>query len=159
MVNIRVVKISDWKKLKRLLLEITSEVPPVALELEPLVYEGEEWIAQFPRGDFGLFVVAEEKDTIIGFCYVAVPKFYKPVAYIGMAIAREYRRKGLGSQMFYHVAEWATKKQLQYLIADVWNWNLKSLAFFESLGFIEKDRFKDKFKGKEQEKVRLVKRL
>ena len=55
--------------------------------------------------------------------------------------------------MFYHVAEWVSARHLEYIIADVWSWNLHSLNFFKELGFIEKSRFQDKFKGKEEEKV------
>lgn len=159
MIEIREVKIKDWGKLKELLLRIIQEIPPVALELEPIVYESKEWLVRFPSGDSGHFLVVEENGKIIGFGYLAVPKFYKPVAYIGMAIAKERRREGLGSRLFYQLAEWAVAQKLQYIIADIWSWNLKSLKFFESLGFVEKSRFNDRFKGEEKEKVRLVKRV
>lgn len=159
MINIRKAHVDDWEKLQDLLKELVSENPPVALELEPLIMKGRQWIATFPTGESGHFIVAEEGKRIIGFCYLAVPKFYKPVAYIGIVVAKEYRKKEIGSMMFYHVAEWAAEQHLQYIIADIWSWNLKALKFFEKLGFIEKTRFKDKFRAVEEEKVRLVKKL
>lgn len=159
MIKIRKVKVEDTEKLRGLLISLVNENPPVALELEPLIMKGRQWIASFPKGESGHFIVAEDKNKIVAFCYLAIPKFYRPVAYIGVAIEKEYRLKGIGSRMFYHVAEWAAAQRLEYIIADVWHWNLKSLKFFENLGFVEKTRFKDKFKGKEEEKVRLVKRL
>jgi len=159
MVKIRKVKISDWEELKRLLEGVVNEIPPVALELEPLIMKGSRWLADFPKGEAGLFVVAEDKGKIVGFCYLAIPKFYRPVAYIGVVVAKDHRKKDIASQMFYHVAEWAAAQHLEYIIADIWNWNLKSLKFFEKMDFIEKTRFMDKFKGEEEEKVRLVKKL
>ena len=159
MLKIRQVKVDDWEKLKDLLISLVDEKPPVALELEPLIMKGREWIASFPSRESGFFIVAEDGHRIIGFCYLAVPKFYKPVAYIGIAVDREHRKKDIGSQMFYHVAEWASAHHLSYIIADVWWWNFKVIEFFEKLGFVEKERFKDKFKGKEEEKIRLVKKL
>jgi len=126
---------------------------------EPLVMKSREWIAQFPKGDQGYFLIAEVEGKVVGFCYLAVPTFYKPIAYIGVAVEKKYRRKNLGSQMFYNAAQWAASKHLQYIIADIWNWNIKSLKFFENLGFREKTRFLDKFKGEQKEKVRLIKRV
>jgi RimJ/RimL family protein N-acetyltransferase len=159
MVKIREVNISDWDDLRGLLEYLVHERPPVALELEPLLQKGEEWIRQFPKGNLGYFVVAETKGTIVGFCYVAVPQFYKPVAYIGIAVAKSHRGNDIGSMLFYEVASWAAIARLQYLIADIWNWNHKSLKFFEKLGFVEKEKFSAKFKGKDEDKIRLVKKL
>lgn len=159
MITLREVTVNDAEKIKELLVRLVNEKPPVAIELEPLIMKGKQWIASFPTGESGHFIIAEINEEIVGFCYLAVPKFYKPIAYIGVAVDKHYRRKDLGSQLFYHVAEWASAQHLEYVIADVWSWNIKSLKFFEKLGFIEKTRFKDKFRGAEQDKVRLVKKL
>ena len=159
MVKIRKVKIEDWEELRRLLINVVNETPPVALELEPLIMKGKRWIADFPGEDAGIFIVAEIKKKIVGFCYLAVPKFYRPVAYIGLVVAKKYRKKDIGSQLFYHVAEWASSQHLESIIADVWSWNLKSLKFFEKMDFIEKTRFFDKFKGTDEEKIRLVRKI
>lgn len=159
MIKIRTVKVSDWEEIKGLLESVVHEIPPVAIELEPLIMKGKRWLRDFPTGEAGTFVVADVNNKIVAFCYLAVPKFYRPVAYIGVVVAKEHRKGDIGSQLFYHVAEWAASQHLEYIIADVWSWNLKSLKFFEKLDFIEKTRFKDKFKGGEEEKVRLVKKL
>jgi RimJ/RimL family protein N-acetyltransferase len=159
MVKIRKVNISDWDNLRGLLEYLVNERPPVALELEPLIHKGEDWIRQFPRGKLGYFVVAEDKDKIIGFCYLAVPQFYKPIAYIGVAVVKSERHRDIGTMLFYEVASWAAVEHLQYIFADIWEWNVSSIRFFEKLGFVEKERFKDKFKDEEKDKVRLVKRL
>jgi RimJ/RimL family protein N-acetyltransferase len=158
-INIREVRIEDSVKLIELLVSLTQEKPPVALELEPLIMKGIRWIEPFLDQKAGFFVVAEDDDKIIGFCYLAIPKWYKPIAYIAIAIKDDYRRKDISSQMFYHVAEWASEKHLSYIIADIWSWNSKSLNFFRKLGFREKSRFEEKFKGIEKEKVRMVMQL
>jgi len=145
--NIREARISDWEELKKLLVELVNEDPPVALELEPLIMKGSRFLADFPKGEQGYFSVAEEGGKIIGFCYLAVPQFYKPIAYIGVAIEKEQRGKDIGKMMFYHVVGWAEGTNVQYIVADVWDWNMGSIKFFKSLGFTEKERFKDKFKG------------
>jgi RimJ/RimL family protein N-acetyltransferase len=176
--NIREAKVEDWEQLKKLLIDLTNEDPPVAIELEPLIMKGRNWLAEFPKGKSGFFSVAEvkkekdstllisednkdskEKAKIIGFCYLAVPKFYNPVAYIGIALDKDQRRRDIGTEMFYHVAGWAAAENLSYIIADVWSWNSNSIKFFKTLGFVEKQKFEDKFKGKIKLKVRLVKKL
>ena len=159
MIKIREVHVKDWEEIKALLEAVVNEVPPVAVELEPLIMKGRMWLRDFPSGEAGTFVVAEVNNKIVAFCYLAVPKFYRPIAYIGVVVAKEHRKEDIGSQLFYHVAEWATSRHLEYIIADVWHWNLKSLKFFEKMDFIEKTRFKDKFRGTDEEKVRLVKKL
>jgi RimJ/RimL family protein N-acetyltransferase len=156
MIKIREVRIEDTAKLIELLVRLTQEKPPVALELEPLIMKRERWVEPFLNQKIGFFVVAEEDGMIIGFCYVAIPKWYKPVTYIAISVDKDYRRKDIGGQMLYNVAEWAASQHLEYIIADVWDWNLKSLNFFKKHGFIEKSGFQDKFKGKEEEKIRLV---
>jgi RimJ/RimL family protein N-acetyltransferase len=157
--NIREAKVEDWEQLRGLLIRLTSEEPPVAIELEPLIMKGSNWLAEFPRGKSGFFSVAVDDGKIIGFCYLAVPKFYNPVAYIGIALDKEHRRKDIGTEMFYHVAGWASAENLMYIIADVWSWNKNSIKFFKSLEFKEKQKFTDKFKGRLKEKARLVKKL
>jgi RimJ/RimL family protein N-acetyltransferase len=159
MFTVRDITVEDIEKFRELLIRLVNEKPPVALELEPLIMKGKEWIAKFPKGDMGCFIVAEGNDKFIGFCYVAVQKFYNPVAYIGIAVDKEHRRKDIGESMFYHVAEWAAARHLQYIVADVWSWNLSSIRFFKRLGFEAKSRFKEKFKGEEKEKIRLVLKL
>jgi RimJ/RimL family protein N-acetyltransferase len=159
MTKIREVKLDDWDRLKDLLTSLIQEKPPVALELEPLIMKGDEWIKQFPRGNLGYFVVALEGRHIVGFCYLAVPSYYKPTAYIGVGIEKKQRRHGLATQLFYEVAQWAVSKKLQYIIADIWSWNARSNKFFSHLGFVERSRFEEKFKGEEKVKVRLVKEL
>jgi GNAT superfamily N-acetyltransferase len=159
MVNVRNIRVEDWDNLKDMLQDLVKERPPVALELEPLINKGDEWIAQFPRGDLGKFLVAEHKGKIIGFCYLAVPHFYKPMCYIGIAVRKAYRKKDIGTQLFYEAASWAVSKHLQYIIADVWDWNTNSVRFFTGLRFVERDSFQEKFKGEESTKIRLVKKL
>jgi RimJ/RimL family protein N-acetyltransferase len=159
MLKIREVNISDWDDLRGLLEYVVHEKPPVALELKPLLHKGEEWLRKFPRGDAGYFVVAENNGKIVGFCYLAVPQFYKPIAYIGIIVAKSERRSNIGTMLFYEVASWAATERLQYIIADVWSWNVKSIKFFENLGFTEKERFKDKFEGEQRDKVRLIKKI
>jgi len=160
MITIRKANVGDWRKLRDLLKEVVAEKPPVALELEPLIQKEDRWLAEFPTKDQGRFIIAEKEDgEIIAFAYLAAPIFYQAVAYIGIVVKKQYRRKNLGGRLFYNLAGWATTKNFTYIIADIWAWNLKSLKFFENLGFKEKTRFSDKFKGEEREKVRLVKRV
>jgi RimJ/RimL family protein N-acetyltransferase len=159
MIEVREVTVQDAESVTALLTRLVHEKPPVALELEPLIMKGRAWIADFPTGNMGIFVVAAEQDTIIGFCYMAVPKFYKPVAYIGIAVDKNYRRHNIGQRMFYHAAEWASTQQIQYIIADVWSWNTKSVQFFERLGFVFKESFRDNYKGQDKVKARLILKL
>jgi RimJ/RimL family protein N-acetyltransferase len=157
--NLRHIETGDWAELRRMLERMAEETPPVALELEPLLFKTEQWIRSFPMEEQGIFIVCEENDEIIGFCYLVVPKFYRPVAYIGIAVDKEHRKMDIGTQMFYHVLEWAASQHLSFIISDVWSWNKASILYFTRLGFEETTRFEDKFKGKQKEKIRLVKKV
>ena len=111
------------------------------------------------RAAFSNVCKAPSSNRRLASAYLAAPVFYQAVAYIGIVVKKEYRRRNIGSRLFYKLTEWAASKNLMYIIADIWSWNLKSLKFFENLEFKEKSRFIDKFKDEKREKVRLIKRI
>jgi len=158
---VRNVGIADWARLVRLLKQLIHEKPPVALELEPLLFRTEEWIERFPGEDSGIFVVAENitENNIVGFCYLAKPSYRLAEAFIGIAVDKAYRRQNVGSMLFFRVAEWAARANLRLIITDVWDWNNESLDFFKKHGFRETEHFDAKFRGETRGKVRLVKEI
>jgi len=160
-ISIRNVKEKDWAKVLHLLETLVHENPPVALELEALLLRTEEWIRNFPQETQGIFVVAEQtiEQNIIGFCYLAQPNFKYGEAFIGIAVGKAFRDNNIASQMFYRVAEWASGTGINYIFADIWEWNNSSIKFFESLDFKEIERFDDKFRGEIKTKVRLIKAI
>lgn len=154
--EIRNVRTNDLKGIHKLLEDLIKERPPVALELEGLLTKDKKWLKSFPRGSSGVFLVAEYKGEIIGFCYVAIPKFRILTGFVGIAVDKNHRKGGLGTKILQQVIDWAEISRLKYVIADTWNWNKGAQKFFQKNSFKKMGVFEDKFKGKIKKKVRLI---
>lgn len=139
----------------------------MAIELEWALRDKgswEKWFSHFfdpvviQRG-LGSFFLANEEESVIGFCYCAVRKWRIPIGTIGLAVHRNYRRRKAGTALVRRVTDWAKSAKLRALVGDVWSPNVASQAFFGANGFLEENRWVEDFKGKPREKIRFVKFL
>jgi RimJ/RimL family protein N-acetyltransferase len=59
---------------------------------------------------------------------------------IGMAIAREWRGRGVGSALLVAAIEWAREQKLHKLSLSVWPHNAAAIALYRKYGFVEEGR-------------------
>ncbi len=59
---------------------------------------------------------------------------------IGMAVAREWRGRGVGSALMTAAIEWARERGLHKLSLSVWPHNAAAIALYRKHGFVEEGR-------------------
>jgi ribosomal protein S18 acetylase RimI-like enzyme len=59
---------------------------------------------------------------------------------IGMAVAREWRGRGVGSALLAAAIEWARERSLHKLSLSVFAHNAAAIALYRKLGFVEEGR-------------------
>jgi ribosomal protein S18 acetylase RimI-like enzyme len=59
---------------------------------------------------------------------------------IGMAVAREWRGRGVGSALMVAAIEWARQRGLHKLSLSVWPHNAAAIALYRKYGFVEEGR-------------------
>ena len=85
----------------------------------------------------GMFV-ASAGDEIIG--WIDVDRSYHGYGEIGMAIAREWRRRGVGSALLEAAIAWARECGLHKLSLSVFPHNTAGIALYRKHGFVEEGR-------------------
>ena len=83
-------------------------------------------------------IVAVAAGEVIGSIHVAASGH--GYGEIGMAIAREWRGRGVGSALMEAAIEWARAKGLHKLSLDVFAHNAAGLALYRKYGFVEEGR-------------------
>jgi len=82
-----------------------------------------------------IFLVAKDKDKIIGFCIVAVHLPTLKATIENRFVLPEYRGKGVASQMNKVSEEILVKKGIKYICAFVEDDNIASAKMLENQGF------------------------
>jgi RimJ/RimL family protein N-acetyltransferase len=83
-------------------------------------------------------IVAVVDDEVIGSIHVATSGH--GFGEIGMAIAREWRGRGVGSALMAAAIEWARERGLHKLSLGVFAHNAAGLALYRKFGFVEEGR-------------------
>jgi uncharacterized protein len=94
--------------------------------------------------NFGFFLAIDlSKNKVVGFSNILrnitkekkynIQNFFE----IGIAVEKEYRRKGIGTMLLKHVLENAKKLKIEKVFVDIHKDNLVSIAFFKKNGFKE----------------------
>jgi ribosomal protein S18 acetylase RimI-like enzyme len=83
-------------------------------------------------------IVAVAGDAVIGSIHVGVSGH--GYGEIGMAIAREWRGRGVGSALMEAAIEWARERGLHKLSLGVFAHNAAGLALYRKYGFVEEGR-------------------
>lgn len=85
-----------------------------------------------------LFLVAEIDGKIIGNCAVGLisnNKRYLHRASMGIAICKDYWKKGIGSKMMTECIEWCREKGLEQLELEIVTENSRAIPVYEKFGF------------------------
>ena len=91
-------------------------------------------------------ILARENEDYIGFITVSTRIDYvegatsSPVGYIeGIFVKPDYRKTGIGRQLYQLGEQWCLKKGCQQMGSDAYAWNKQSHEFHKRLGFDEED--------------------
>ena len=106
-------------------------------------------ILQFIEAPDADFLLAEQEGTVVGFALVVyagwTPEFscVLPHRYAGLydlVVAREHRRRGIGSALLGAAKRWARDRRLEYLELGVLSQNSAAIHLYESHDFVEARR-------------------
>ena len=109
----------------------------------------EEPLLQYIQAADADFLLAVQDGVTVGFALVVyagwTPSFscVLPHRYAGLydlVVAREYRRKGVGSALLAAAKQWARDRRLEYLELNVLAQNETAIALYEAHDFVEASR-------------------
>lgn len=80
------------------------------------------------------FIALKIKDEIIAVATIATDRGWGYVS--NVIVSREYRRRGIASQLMLHLARWAKKHQTKSMFMQVLAHNEPALRLYDTLGFM-----------------------
>jgi RimJ/RimL family protein N-acetyltransferase len=83
-------------------------------------------------------LVAVAEGEIVGSLHVQASRF--GFGEIGMAVAREWRGRGVGTALMVAAIEWAHERGLHKLSLSVFPHNAAAIALYRKFGFVEEGR-------------------
>jgi len=86
------------------------------------------------RGD--CFLVAEEDSEIRGYLDMSVQSWHLTGWVNHLAVARDYRRQGIGTALLKRAAEWARQQGLRRLMLEIQTKNYPAIRFCQKNGFV-----------------------
>ncbi|MFC2023549.1 GNAT family N-acetyltransferase [Chloroflexota bacterium] len=99
---------------------------PYPRDLEQLV---EDW--QRAEG----FMVAEVDGEIRGYVDLVTQRWQQLGWVSNLAVDRDYRRRGIGTELIQHARQWAWEQDLHTLSVETTTKNYPALSFYQKLGF------------------------
>jgi GNAT superfamily N-acetyltransferase len=100
-----------------------------------------EWVAESVVEEDRLLLVAEAEDTVVGFLHGLLKDAPSPMAprlnghVTDLAVAEEFRRNGVGSQLVTAAQEWFKKRGANGLTVNVAVRNSNGRSFWGNMGF------------------------
>jgi RimJ/RimL family protein N-acetyltransferase len=82
--------------------------------------------------------VADAAGEVVGSLHLEPSRF--GFGEIGMAVAREWRGRGVGSALLAAAIEWARQRELHKLSLSVFPHNAAAIALYRKFGFVEEGR-------------------
>jgi ribosomal protein S18 acetylase RimI-like enzyme len=131
-VVVRLARDEDRLSLATLIARVAEERDGIATE-PPIDVEAR---AASWRFDGTLVAVADT--AIVGMLDVVESRF--GYGRIGMAVARDWRGRGVGSALLAGGIEWARDRGLHKLVLDVFPHNTAAIALYRKFGFVEEGR-------------------
>jgi len=129
---VRPAREEDRLPLARLFAAIAEERNGIATE-PPVDVE-----ARATSWDLEGTLVAVDGDEILGFVHVQPSRH--GFGELGMAVARERRGQGVGSELLAAAIEWARANGLHKLSLGVFAHNATAIALYRKFGFVEEGR-------------------
>jgi ribosomal protein S18 acetylase RimI-like enzyme len=95
-------------------------------------------LTSIEEGTSGVFVAARE-DLVVGSLSVQVQH---SVGSLGMMVARQHRRQGIGGRLLDEGLRWARASRLHKVDLGVWPHNAPAIALYRSRGFTIEGRLR-----------------
>src|SRR4051794_17326622 len=131
--EVRPARAADARDLAELIAAVAEERLYIATEPPVDVDELSKRLAQHLDG----FFVAVAEDRVVG--QVAIwPK--EGVGSLAMVVARDARRRGIGSALLRAAIDWARLQRLHKLELDVFPHNEGAIELYRKFGFVEEGR-------------------
>ena len=134
-----------------------EDVPAIA-ELETLCFS-DPWsqnsIASELDNRLSYWLVAEDNDRIIG--YVGSQSVLDGADMMNLAVATQYRRRGIAKQLVCSLVEKLRERSVSKLTLEVRASNLPAISLYESLGFVQVGRRPNYYSGPKEDALILRK--
>jgi len=142
---IRQAVLSDVDGLVRLLQQIAKlhhKGRPDLFKPNSQKFSAEEVEKILGDKDFRVFVAADDKNCILGYCFCKLRTSSHPVLHTYTALYIEdfcvdesLRGQGIGKKLFDAALEYGKAQGVYNIELNVWNFNQGAVKFYESLGF------------------------
>lgn len=132
LVRVRAARDDDRLAMATLFAAVASERTGVATE--PPVNVEERAAAWTLDGD----IVADADGVVVGSIHVRASRH--GYGEIGMAVAKEWRGRGVGSALMSAAVDWAREQELHKLSLGVFPHNDAAIALYRKFGFVEEGR-------------------
>jgi putative acetyltransferase len=133
--RVRAAEERDLLPMARLFAEVAAERTGIASE-PPVDID-----ARAARFDLDATFLAEEDGEVVGL--IALYAGDDGGADLGMLVAYDWRRRGVGRALLEAGVAWARNRRLQRLVLDVFERNAGAIAFYRSFGFVEDGRTRE----------------
>ena len=150
-IKIREAETEDAARIIEFLKEITSESEFLITTPEevPSVKEEEEFIKRMKRSPYSLFIIALDREKVVGsLTFVGNSRRkVKHTGEFGISVLKGYRRKGIATRMIECMIEWARKKGIEKIHLKVVEDNMAAISLYRKLGF--------EFEGRQEKAIKL----
>lgn len=133
---------ADAARLIAYMDELAQE-PDVTLPLRPGTFQitleqEREWIRQHNEQDNALLLLVEAQGEIVGVlhCQGSPDLFTRHNVTMGVSLRKDYRGRGIGTQLIRRCLEWARSKgYIRRVQLEVFAYNEEAIQLYERLGF------------------------
>jgi ribosomal-protein-alanine N-acetyltransferase len=116
---------------------------PVLATYEKLLFPYSPWsTSQFKEEFAGIpttryMSVAEDGNTIVGYCGVFVPAPGVEADILTVAVLPEYRRQGIAREFMRQIEAWSQERKASAMMLEVELSNESAIKLYESLGYMK----------------------
>lgn len=147
MVITRPAEVRDAKSLIALMKSqegeenLSNEVGEFSFTVEQEI----EWIERFAQSENSVFLIAEVDGQVVGTCgcHGGSRKVDRHVARLGIAVHRDYRGQGIGSQLMQAALDWAQSTFMRRVELSVLARNQGAIRLYERFGFAVEGQHKN----------------
>ncbi|MED1864391.1 GNAT family protein [Fictibacillus nanhaiensis] len=154
---IRTVRVEDAEAILQIQREVISEHDffiAVSKEFNKKTKDHEEWIRNILEHERETMLVAEHKNTVVGWIVFRSQERLRMhhTGSFAIMLQKEWRNKGLGKLLIHELLSWAEKHPvIEKVTLGTFSTNTRAIEIYKRLGFLEEGRKVKEFKfGKDE---------